>query len=120
MAFLYQERSINFREVYWQERKNTSTPAEEANEPMVEDLFRVLAHFLRKLTGQESFSTPASIVKFFREETVFGREIGKMKELVVEDNLFKNLIEELGGDQRAQVIVALLENDEAKLEKALK
>ncbi len=100
-------------------------PENDEDAPMVEDYYRLVGRLLLLKANRQS---PNELKQFFDKETQFSRHFSKMKGLILEDNFFDHLEEDLKQtsdedpvqrDQKAVVIRAILEQDSAKFELAV-
>lgn len=101
-------------------------PAEDEDAPMVEDYYRLIGNLLLLRSSKDA---PNKLLEFFERDTSFGKHFAKMKSLILEDDLFDHIQEELLDDmqgedavqseQKAKVICAILEQDKAKFKYAL-
>ena len=100
-------------------------PDNDEDAPMVEDYYRLVARLLLLKANRQS---PNELKQFFDKDTQFGRNFSKMKVLIMEENFFDHLEEDLKQtpdedpvqrDQKAVVIRAILEQNIAKFEAAV-
>jgi len=100
-------------------------PENDEDAPMVEDYYRLVARLLLLKANKQS---PNELKRFFIEDTQLSRHFSKMKGLILEDDFFEKVEEELKQtqdedpvkrDQKAVVIRAILEQDDAKFQAAV-
>lgn len=74
--------------------------------PMVEDYYKLMGQFL--LLISDDFKGPDMMLSFFKSS--FDSQFKLMKPLILEEGLFDEIEQSLGG-QRGRVIRAILEQD---------
>jgi len=101
-------------------------PAEDEDAPVVDDYYRLIGNLLLLRSRKDP---PNNLLSFFEKETSFGKHFARMKSLILEDDLFDSIQEDLLGgmegedavlsEQKAKVIRAILEQDSAKFASAV-
>jgi hypothetical protein len=105
--------------------KETYKADNDEDAPMVEDYYRLVARLLLLKANRQS---PNELKQFFDKDTQFSKLFSKMKGMILEEDFFDKVEEELKQtpdedpvqrDQKAVVIRAILEQDIAKFHAAV-
>ena len=109
MYLLFSKGVLSFKDIQWTEKKAINPDDEDA--PMVEDYFRIVAHLLYKMSMRDQKWIPSQLHQFFTIDTTLSKVFSELKPLILEENLFNDIIESLGGNQKAKAVGALVEGD---------